>query len=181
MTSKWFPILHQFQGMLGPFLSMPLHIVLSDRDTGKCRKLNSSFVSEIASYLPGLNSVGCGAFEISNINFVSLNAVALLCGNNALRFDVEKVIESEHLDLQSQMQETSEKYTESNKINVDFSNFHWRQNDAALGSGPVILLHLPLHRTTKSKYFETDIIGDYTSVGSRTLGYRYVTYAVFFL
>lgn len=35
----------------------------------------------------------------SNASFVSLNALALLCGNNKLRFSAEMVIERESIDL----------------------------------------------------------------------------------
>ncbi|CAK7327004.1 unnamed protein product [Dovyalis caffra] len=47
-----------------------------------------------ASTLP----TGCsGAIDIVNVSFVSLNAVALLCGNNKLRFGVEKVVGMERI------------------------------------------------------------------------------------
>ncbi|KAM0856242.1 hypothetical protein ACQ4PT_049245 [Festuca glaucescens] len=69
--SKWVAVLEQFEGILGQYSSLPIHIVL------------------------GLDSSGCGAFEISNTSFLSLNAIALLCGDNALRFGVEKVMEME--------------------------------------------------------------------------------------
>ncbi|KAK9270156.1 hypothetical protein L1049_025732 [Liquidambar formosana] len=88
--SKWSSVLHQFQRMLGPFLGLPFHVILGDRDAGECSGLNAKSVNWIASSFPGLDSAGCGAFEISNISFVSLNAVALLFGNNDLHFSVEK-------------------------------------------------------------------------------------------
>ncbi|KAL5546066.1 hypothetical protein UlMin_005753 [Ulmus minor] len=46
--------------------------------------LSSKSVSWIARRFPGLDSPGCGAFEISNVSFLSLNTIALLCGNNDL-------------------------------------------------------------------------------------------------
>ncbi|KAL5556958.1 hypothetical protein UlMin_039194 [Ulmus minor] len=49
-------------------------------------ELSSKLVSWIAGRFPGLDSAGCGAFEISNVSFLSLNAIALLCGNNDLGF-----------------------------------------------------------------------------------------------
>ncbi|KAL5555655.1 hypothetical protein UlMin_037891 [Ulmus minor] len=52
----------------------------------KMKWLSSKSVSWIARRFIGLDSAGCGAFEISNVRFLSLNAVALLCGNNNLGF-----------------------------------------------------------------------------------------------
>ncbi|RWR78464.1 metallophosphoesterase 1-like protein isoform X1 [Cinnamomum micranthum f. kanehirae] len=148
--SKWLSVLQQFQRIMGPFLGLPLHIVLGDRDVGECCKLNAKSVDWIASSLPGLDSGGCGVFEISNVSFVSLNAVALLCGNNDLRFSMEKFIERESLDLRNHVKDTKEGLNEPNEREDDFSNFHWRENSVSSGSGPVLLLHFPLHRTIGS-------------------------------
>ncbi|MQM10594.1 hypothetical protein Taro_043486 [Colocasia esculenta] len=142
--SKWLSLLQQFQRMLGPFLGLPLHIVLGDRDIGFCTNINENFVSHIASNLPGLDSSGCGIFEISNVSFISLNAVALLCGNNDLRFNVEKVIENESLELHNSAKGLKE--AAENGQSPSFSDFHWRENGASAGSGPVLLLHFPLHQ-----------------------------------
>uniref|UniRef100_A0A1D1XDH9 Metallophosphoesterase 1 n=1 Tax=Anthurium amnicola TaxID=1678845 RepID=A0A1D1XDH9_9ARAE len=147
-NSKWLSLLQQFQRMLGPFLGLPLHIVLGDRDIGVCTNINEKSVGHIANHLPGLDSSGCGTFEISNISFVSLNAVALLCRNNNLRFSVEKVIESESLDLRTRAKGMEEEAV-SGQLSC-FSDFCWRENVASAGSGPVLLLHFPLHRTTRS-------------------------------
>lgn len=149
-NSKWLSVLQQFQWMLGPFLSLPMHIVLGDRDIGECSNLNAKSVSRVASSLPGLDSAGCGAFEVSNISFVSLNAVALLCGNNDLRFSVERVIERESLDAQTHNKASTEGTSEPNKVESKFSNMGWRENSLTSRSGPVLLLHFPLHRTTNS-------------------------------
>ncbi|XXG39094.1 hypothetical protein AAC387_Pa01g0145 [Persea americana] len=148
--SKWLSVLQQFQRIMGPFLGLPLHIVLGDRDVGECCKLNAKSVDRIARSLPGLDSGGCGVFEISNVSFVSLNAVALLCGNNDLRFSMEKFIERESLDLRNHVKDTKEGLNEPNEWEDDFSNFHWRENSVSSGSGPVLLLHFPLHRTISS-------------------------------
>ncbi|KAK6938174.1 hypothetical protein RJ641_031682 [Dillenia turbinata] len=78
-----------------PFLGFPCHVILGDRDVGECSGLNANNISWLACKFPGLDSTGCSSFEISNIISVSLNAVALLCGNNDLRFGVERVIEWE--------------------------------------------------------------------------------------
>nr|XP_010939622.1 metallophosphoesterase 1 [Elaeis guineensis] len=148
--SKWSTVLQQFENMLGPFVGLPLHIVLGDRDVGRCNKLDERFVSQIASHLPGLDSAGCSAFEIGNISFVSLNAVALLCSNNALRVGVEKAIERESVDLRTQMKDATREATEPNAERASFSFASWRDNEMASGSGPVLLLHFPLHWKTRS-------------------------------
>ncbi|XP_058085577.1 uncharacterized protein LOC131233026 isoform X1 [Magnolia sinica] len=146
---KWISVLQQFQRMLDPFLGLPLHIVLGDRDVGDCSKINSKSVHRMANSLPGLDSAGCGAFEVSNISFISLNAVAMLCSSNDLRFSVETVIERESLDLRNHAKETTDVLSEPVKWRDDFENFHWRENPMASSSGPVLLLHFPLHRTSR--------------------------------
>lgn len=148
--SKWSSVLHQFQRILGPFLDLPFHVILGDRDVGECSRLNAKSVNWKANSFPGLDSSGCGAFEISNISFVSLNAVALLCGNNDIRFSVEKVIERESIDLQMETEGTREAIIESSKLKEASHNFGWRKNVMSSGSGPVLLLHFPLHRTANS-------------------------------
>ncbi|GJT89063.1 metallophosphoesterase 1-like protein [Tanacetum coccineum] len=85
--------------LLGPFLDLPYHVVPGDRDIGKCNDLDEVSVNKVTRSFPGLDSSGCGAFDIGNISFVSLNSVALLCGNNALRFSVEKALERERSDM----------------------------------------------------------------------------------
>ncbi|XP_010269205.1 PREDICTED: metallophosphoesterase 1-like isoform X2 [Nelumbo nucifera] len=147
---KWLSVIQQLQRMLGPFLGLPLHIVLGDRDIGECSKINAKFVNRIASNFPGLDSAGCGSFEVSNISFVSLNAVALLCGDNDLRFGVEKIIEKESVDLQTHTNAATEIANETTNSETNFSNFVWRENTMLSGSGPVLLLHFPLHSTLNS-------------------------------
>ncbi|KAJ4950927.1 hypothetical protein NE237_027759 [Protea cynaroides] len=151
-SHKWFSVLQQFQRMVGPFLSLPLHIVLGDRDVGVCSKVSENLISRISSSLPGLDSAGCGAFEVSNISFFSLNSVALLCGNNGLRFGVEKAIERESTDMQTHMVDTNGVTNDSNRFHVqeNFGSFEGRENALSSGSGPVLLLHFPLHQTTNS-------------------------------
>lgn len=134
--SKWVSVLHQFHGILGPFIELPFHVVLGDRDVGECSGLDADSVYWLARSFPGLDSSGCGAFEISNVSFVSLNAVALLCGNNNLRFSVEKVVESERLAMDG-----------SGKFPEISDSIGWRENAMPSGSGPVLLLHFPLHPT----------------------------------
>ncbi|KAF4391152.1 hypothetical protein F8388_009574 [Cannabis sativa] len=80
--------------LLGPFLNLPLHIVLGNRDLRRCGKLNQKSINWVAR--------GCGTFKISNVSFVSLNVMALLCGNDGLRFSVEKVIERENVDVRTE-------------------------------------------------------------------------------
>ncbi|KAI3949325.1 hypothetical protein MKW98_023262 [Papaver atlanticum] len=149
-NNKWLSVLQQFQWMLGPFLSHPMHIIVGDRDIGECSKLNAKFVSRIASSLPGLDTAGCGAFEVSNISFVSLNAVAMLCGNNDLRFSVEKVIEREHLDVKFHSKGSAVGVSEPKMVENKLTNLDWRESTLSSRSGPVLLLHFPLHKTNNN-------------------------------
>ncbi|KAJ0087097.1 hypothetical protein Patl1_08496 [Pistacia atlantica] len=149
--SHWLPVFNQFDQMLGPFLGLPFHVTLGDRDVGECSRLNPKSVNWIAGNLPGLDSAGCGAFEISNVSFVSLNAVALLCGNNKLRFSVEKVIERERIDPRMDEEGTAEAINYSGKFSETYNDFAGRENDMPSGSGSVLLLHFPLDRRDDSK------------------------------
>ncbi|XP_058085584.1 uncharacterized protein LOC131233026 isoform X2 [Magnolia sinica] len=174
---KWISVLQQFQRMLDPFLGLPLHIVLGDRDVGDCSKINSKSVHRMANSLPGLDSAGCGAFEVSNISFISLNAVAMLCSSNDLRFSVETVIERESLDLRNHAKETTDVLSEPVKWRDDFENFHWRENPMASSSGPVLLLHFPLHRTSRiceGTNFPTTNLGQSHHESSRKPEHRIV-------
>ncbi|KAL1293594.1 hypothetical protein AAHE18_19G085100 [Arachis hypogaea] len=141
--SKWTSVLQQFYQILGPFVDLPFHAVLGDRDIGDCSDLDLNKVNWISSKLPGLDPSGCGAFEINNISFVTLNAVALLCGNNSLRFGIEKVIERESLEFRD---ETGGINDSINTTDANY-NFMWRVHSMPSGSGPVILLHFPLKQT----------------------------------
>ncbi|KAL6962664.1 hypothetical protein U1Q18_037623 [Sarracenia purpurea var. burkii] len=146
--SKWSSVIRQFHGLLGPFLGLPFHVILGDRDIGDCNGLNAISVNWISSNFPGLDSAGCGSFEISNISFVSLNAVALLCDNKNLRYSVEKVIERESIELRLDREMTTKVFNESGEFrSTSSSDFGWRENGLSFGSGPVLLLHFPLHRT----------------------------------
>ncbi|KDP20225.1 hypothetical protein JCGZ_09857 [Jatropha curcas] len=169
--TKWVSLLHQFHQMLGPFLELPFHVVLGDRDVGECNKLDARFVHWVSRSFPGLDSAGCGAFEISNVSFVSLNAVALLCGNNKLRFSVERTIETESIDLRMETDGITELVDDSGKLRQLPDSFRWRENAMLSGSGPVLLLHFPLYRTAndscrEDKIFEKD--PRLSSHGSRT-------------
>lgn len=143
--SKWSSVIQQLHGMLDPFLGLPFHVILGDRDIGGCSGLNAESVSWIASSFPGLDSSGCAAFGISNISFVSLNSVALLCGDNKLRFSVERAVERESTELQMEIEHT--KQLIQGPTENAFTDFGWRENVISSGSGPVLLLHLPLHQT----------------------------------
>jgi len=79
---KWISVIEQFEGISGHHSSLPLLISLGDKDVGTCANLERKIVHRRAKHLPGLDSCGYGAFEVSNVSFVSLNAVALLCGNH---------------------------------------------------------------------------------------------------
>ncbi|KAL1822031.1 hypothetical protein ACET3Z_008809 [Daucus carota] len=141
--SNWSSVIQQFHRVLGPFLELPYHVLLGDRDIGGCSDLNSGSVSWISSNFPGLDSSGCSAFAIGNISFVSLNSVALLCGDNSLRFGVEKTVETESTELQMETEQTEQPVQVSKDIRLE--DFIWRENALSSGSGPVLLLHMPLH------------------------------------
>ncbi|PNX77710.1 hypothetical protein L195_g033679, partial [Trifolium pratense] len=154
--SKWVSVLHQFYQMLGPFVDLPFHAILGDRDIGECSDLDANNVNWISRKLPGLDRSGCGAFEIGNVSFVSLNSVALLCDNSSLRFDVEKVIERESLELREET-EAATKMTNHSNLSRDVNyNFFWRESTVLSGSGPVLLLHLPLDQTRNKQYSGND-------------------------
>lgn len=141
--SNWSSVIRQFHSMLGPFLGLPYHVLLGDRDIGGCSDLNSGSVSWISSNFPGLDASGCSAFGISNTSFVSLNSVALLCGDNSLRFSVEKAVEAESTELQMETEQTEQVLQVPKDITL--KDFSWRENALTSGSGPVLLLHMPLH------------------------------------
>ncbi|XP_039053223.1 metallophosphoesterase 1-like [Hibiscus syriacus] len=152
--TKWLSVIHQFHNMLGPFLDIPLHVILGDRDIGQCSGLCTNSVNWIARNFPGLDSSGCGAFEISNISFVSLNAAALLCGINKLRFDVEKVIERESVDLQMEIKGMDEAKNDFGMLRELSDDFRGRVNAMKSSSGPVLLLHFPLYQSGKTHIVE---------------------------
>ncbi|KAG2709287.1 hypothetical protein I3760_05G231800 [Carya illinoinensis] len=157
--AKWVSVLHQFHGLLGPFLGLPYHVILGDRDIGQCSSLNVKSVNWVASNFPGLDWAGCGAFEISNISFVSLNSVSLLCGINNLRFGVERVVERESVELQMEAEDATEPVNEYSEIREINHNFGWKANTISSGSGPVLLLHFPLHRTADGSCSAVDSFG----------------------
>ncbi|XP_061364016.1 uncharacterized protein LOC133307514 isoform X2 [Gastrolobium bilobum] len=149
---KWMSVLSQFYQMLGPFVGLPFHAILGDRDIGECSDLDVNKVNWIAHKLPGLDPSGCGAFEIGNVSFVTLNAVALLCGNSSLRFDVEKVIERESLELRVETEGATKSVNDSTSFrDADYNSF-WRESAVLSGSGPVLLLHLPLDQMRNEHY-----------------------------
>ncbi|KAK8315141.1 hypothetical protein V6Z12_D01G220200 [Gossypium hirsutum] len=139
---------------LNPDMLLVLGDVSAKGDVGECSGLCANSVTWIARNFPGLDSSGCGAFEISNISFVSLNAVALLCGNNKLRFDVEKVIERESVGLQMEIEGMDETNNGFGMFSEMSNDFRWRVNAMKSGSGPVLLLHFPLYRSGKTHIWE---------------------------
>ncbi|KAK6940135.1 Calcineurin-like phosphoesterase domain, ApaH type, partial [Dillenia turbinata] len=164
--SKWSSVFLQFQRMLGPFLGVPFHVILGDRDVGECSGLNANDISWLASKFPGLDSTGCSSFEISNISFVSLNAVALLCGNNDLRFGVERVIERESIELRTNSKGVAASVDESGSFAESLHQVAWRKNPMSSGSGPVLLLHFPLHQSKHNGGGITALKGNtYMSIG----------------
>jgi len=151
IRSKWVSVLHQFYQILGPFVDLPFHATLGDRDIGECSDLDANKVNWISRKLPGLDRSGCGAFEIGNVSFVSLNSVALLCDNSSLRFDVEKVIERESVELREETEAGTNTMNHSTHSRDAKYNF-WRESTVLSGSGPVLLLHLPLDQTRNERY-----------------------------
>ncbi|KAK3128765.1 hypothetical protein QOZ80_6BG0466040 [Eleusine coracana subsp. coracana] len=166
---KWISVIKQFEGILGRYSSLPLHIALGDKDVGTCATLDGKIVHRRAKHLPGLSS-GSGAFEISNVSFVSLNAVALLCDNNALRFEVEKVMERENHHFQRESVNEEECYSLGRGKRESSADTHWRHNSMKSGSGPVVSLHFPLHKSdgevTAASTFSEAIVSDHSSVSS---------------
>ncbi|CAK7347108.1 unnamed protein product [Dovyalis caffra] len=152
---KWVSVLHQFHRVLGPFIELPFHVVLGDRDVGGCSGLDANSVYWIARSFPGLDSSGCGAFDIDNVSFVSLNAVALLCGNNKLRFSVEKAVEMERIGSWMETEKEMDDYGEFTKMSDAFGR---RENAVSSGLGPVLLLHFPLHRAANGGCKERNIV-----------------------
>ncbi|KAL8233064.1 hypothetical protein R6Q57_002842 [Mikania cordata] len=152
---KWSHVVQEFHSLLGPFLDLPYHVVPGDRDIGECNNLNELSANKIIRSFPGLDSAGCGAFDIGNVNFVSLNSVALLCGNNDLRFSVEKALEREHIELQTENEHVTNVVNEFSGTKIPKYEFNWRENTMLSGSGPVLLLHFPLHQTTNNVHDES--------------------------
>ncbi|CAN6198261.1 unnamed protein product [Urochloa humidicola] len=167
---KWISVIEQFEGILGHHSSLPLLIALGDKDVGTCTSLEGKFVRRRAKHLHGLDSFGCGAFEISNISFVTLNAVALLCGNNDLRFGVEKFMERESDHFQRLNE--AECYPLGCEKREGSTDISWRRNIMESGSGPVVLLHFPLHKfdaeVTGVPTSSEPIVSDCSSVFSRS-------------
>ncbi|KAH8516039.1 hypothetical protein H0E87_004448 [Populus deltoides] len=135
---KWVSVLHQFHEMLGPFIELPFHVVLGDMDVGGCSGLDSNSVYWIARSFPGLDSSGCGAFDIDNVSFVSLNAVALLCGNNKLRFSVEKAVEMERIG--SSWMDSEKEMGDCGEFTKTSDSFGRRKDLVSSGLGPVLFI-----------------------------------------
>lgn len=156
--NEWLYVLQQFHQVLGPFLTLPLHATLGDRDLGDCTSLDLISLNWLARSFPGLDSAGCGAFEISNFPFVSLNAAALLCSNNDLRFNIEKAIERESVHLQMGVQEMIEAADGPLHSGESSHKLRWRVNTMASGAGPVLLLHFPLHHAESNDHLRDGIV-----------------------
>ncbi|KAK1391310.1 hypothetical protein POM88_010366 [Heracleum sosnowskyi] len=100
---------------------------------------------------------------------ISLNSVPLLCGDNSIRFSVEKTVETESTELQKETEETELKQVPKD---VTLKDFSWRENALSSGSGPVLLLHMPLHLRANNyqdstMYDENPIHWDATRTESR--------------
>ncbi|XP_056693815.1 uncharacterized protein [Spinacia oleracea] len=152
-TKKWSSVVEQFQRMIGPYLHLPFHVTLGDRDIGECSKLKTSVVHRVASSFPELNHGGCGSFEMSNVSFISLNAMALLCGNNELLSGVETVIENESAYLRTIYEDVIDqtvKLNAASETSYESYQHRWRDNPASSQSGPVLLLHIPLQQMSNS-------------------------------
>ncbi|XP_074272649.1 uncharacterized protein LOC141596404 isoform X2 [Silene latifolia] len=158
LTRKdWSSVLQRLESILGPYLQLPLHVTLGDRDIGECAKLKPGFVQRIASSFPDLDSVGCGSFEIGNVSFVSLNTVALLCGNNELLPDIERVVERESAYLRMRTEGANETIDKSYVTNEDSYEFQWKEHSASSQSGPVLLVHFPFQHVSEPHCRERNI------------------------
>ncbi|XP_057855091.1 uncharacterized protein LOC131064825 isoform X2 [Cryptomeria japonica] len=171
-NKQWLSVLHQFQIMMGPFDEIPLHIVVGDKEVGGCHEMDR-LIDRAVNSLPGLGSAACGSFSINNVSFVSLNALAMACDQDNLRFVLERVIERESAELQQErkqdeMANNVEVPEEANSFRMcetsssEESSHHeqqfcWRQNDVLAGTGPVVLLHHPLYRTSDEACRNIDI------------------------
>ncbi|XP_066371586.1 uncharacterized protein [Miscanthus floridulus] len=168
--AKWISVIEQFEGILGPYSTLPLHIVLGDKDVGTCANLEGKFVRRRAKHLPGLDSSGCGSFDISNVSFVSLNAVALLCSDNALRFSIEKVMERENHHIQRERVYEAECNPLGCERSENFADISWRHTNMESGSGPVVLLHFPLDKfdgeVTGVPTFSDAVVSDHSLADS---------------
>ncbi|KAI4339738.1 hypothetical protein MLD38_024647 [Melastoma candidum] len=149
---QWVSVIRQFNRIIGAYVGIPFHVVLGDKDIGNCSGLDAQFVSWVAGRFPGLDSAGCGAFEMNNVAFISLNSVALMCGDCALRFGIEQAIEREKYALYEESLGSSNLATESYQSAETSLHPPWRQNSMPPGSGPVLLLHLPLHMKGMRNY-----------------------------
>ncbi|CAL5046882.1 unnamed protein product [Urochloa decumbens] len=94
--------------------------------------------------------------------------VALLCGNNNLRLGVEKFMERESHHFQRLNEAGC--YPSGCENREDSAEVSWRQNSMESGSGPVVLLHFPLHKldaeVTGVTTFSEAIVSDHSSVFS---------------
>ena len=150
LTSKeWSSVVQHFQKVIGTYLHLPFHVTLGDRDIGECSKLKARLVNRLANSFPELNHWGCGSFEMSNVSFISLHSIALLCGNNELLSAVETVIESESAYLRTNTEDGREQTVELITANKASYLYRWRDNPMSSQSGPVLLVHFPLQQTSK--------------------------------
>ncbi|KAI0495482.1 hypothetical protein KFK09_021783 [Dendrobium nobile] len=148
-NGDWLVVLQQLKRVIGPFDGVPLVVGLGERDVGECSELDEESVAKIANHLPGLDRTGSASFRFENVSFFLINDVALLCNENALRFGVEKLIETESFDLREQSKNSLLEAAVSDEINILSDGFPTLKSYPPSGSGPVLLLHFPLSRAAE--------------------------------
>lgn len=156
--SDWSAVLQQLFRVIGPFDGVPLVVGLGERDVGECSELDQEFVAKIANGLPGLDRSGSASFRFENVSFLLINDVALLCNENALRFGVEKLIESESFDLRAQLKDSLLEAAVFDERYMHSDGFPTLKSYPPSGSGPVLLLHFPLSHEIENN-FERNLRG----------------------
>ncbi|GMP46038.1 hypothetical protein CsSME_00014347 [Camellia sinensis var. sinensis] len=57
-------------------------------------------------------------------------------------------------------EQTTKVLDESSKFRLASGDFGWRENAMSSGSGPVLLLHFPLHWTENNNYWDNSAVGE---------------------
>ncbi|KAK1391325.1 hypothetical protein POM88_010381 [Heracleum sosnowskyi] len=148
-----------------PFIIIIILIIYEDRISNPSCKLVPG--SNPPENVAGEN--GHSSELESATSAVSLNSVPLLCGDSSIRFSVEKTVETESTKLQKETEETELKQVPKD---VTLKDFSWRENALSSGSGPVLLLHMPLYLRANNyqdstMYDENPIHWDATRTESR--------------
>ncbi|KAK1391329.1 hypothetical protein POM88_010385 [Heracleum sosnowskyi] len=108
-------------------------------------------------------------FHFPRLIFHGSSFFASCARENSIRFSVEKTVETESTKLQKETEETELKQVPKD---VTLKDFSWRENALSSGSGPVLLLHMPLYLRANNyqdstMYDENPIHWDATRTESR--------------